>query len=221
MTMTADSSTSTYTRDYPVVLTDEAREFNALHTTTDAQELIPTMTLTDTQLLAAYAEKVYSPRPGDEVTSATNDQIMLALLIAERDELLTEVVKVRDQIGRELADRNRAEAGERSAAARADRSEENHQADVAKIGAALLEAAERRDWCSEYDDLVDAVNRQLHCELPTRVAEYTVTYTVTVTIEAARDESDARSQAGDAMYNARNSISESFNYDFEGAELSD
>lgn len=60
----------------------------------------------------------------------------------------------------------------------------HHADDIAVIGDRLLSEARDRDWCSEYDDVVRALNHRLHVELPIREEEYEVevvdTYTVQV-----------------------------------------
>lgn len=53
---------------------------------------------------------------------------------------------------------------------------------IETLGQAILEEAERRDWCSEYDDFAQ------EWDLPTRSHNYTVTVTVQV---EARDEDAA------------------------------
>lgn len=54
---------------------------------------------------------------------------------------------------------------------------------IESLGQALLEEAERRDWCSEYDDFAR------EWDLPLRVQEYDVTVTVRV---RASDEEEAQ-----------------------------
>lgn len=53
------------------------------------------------------------------------------------------------------------------------------------IGSALLEEAENRGWCSEYDDFVDGLNDRLgsRFQLPVRRMDRTITLTYSVTIE--------------------------------------
>lgn len=57
-----------------------------------------------------------------------------------------------------------------------------------RLGQALLEEAERRDWCGEYDDFAE------EWDLPKRVSEYDVMMTVRV---SARDEDEALSMVRD------------------------
>lgn len=75
-----------------------------------------------------------------------------------------------------------------------------HQRDIDRIGERLMEEAERRDWCSEYDSIVDQINSNLSYELPVRSKDWAITYTVPVTVtvyasgrdaEAAEDSIDA------------------------------
>lgn len=67
---------------------------------------------------------------------------------------------------------------------------QKHKRDIALIGEALLDTADRREWCDEYDEAVESLNRKLHEKLPTREREYTVTVEITVTghnVDEARD----------------------------------
>lgn len=81
---------------------------------------------------------------------------------------------------------------------RLDRAIADHRADIARIGASLLAEAEDRNWCGEYDDIVDELNRNLTVELPTRSKEYTVTVRLNVEITVdAQSEEGARSAAND------------------------
>ena len=76
-----------------------------------------------------------------------------------------------------------------------------------KITNAIIEKARDKDWCEEYDQWAEYVNKSLkYFEIPLMRTEWTVTYTIQrvqtaeVTVEVtARDEDDAESQAED-MY---------------------
>ena len=75
-----------------------------------------------------------------------------------------------------------------------------------KITNAIYEKARDMDWCSEYDDWAEEVNKDLKFfEVPTMRREYAVTYTIerlqraTVTVQVtARNEDDAEDQADEA-----------------------
>jgi hypothetical protein len=75
-----------------------------------------------------------------------------------------------------------------------------------KITNAIYEKAREMDWCSEYDDWAEDVNKSLkYFEVPLMRREYAVTYTlvryqeVEVTVQVtARDEDDAENQADEA-----------------------
>jgi hypothetical protein len=72
------------------------------------------------------------------------------------------------------------------------------QESIQTIGEALIEKAESMDWCGEFDEWVDIVNRRLAFgyELPTRIQEHeveveisgTVSVTKTFTVEARSQE---------------------------------
>lgn len=84
-----------------------------------------------------------------------------------------------------------------------------HSRDIALIGGVLQEEAENRDWCSDYDDIVDRLNSDLHVELPVRETEHEVEVTGTVTVSfstyisltarANADEDDLQEQAQDLL----------------------
>lgn len=58
--------------------------------------------------------------------------------------------------------------------------------DVATIGEALLEEAESRGWCSEFDDFIESTNPKLYAEgLPRRVRDWEVTVMVEVAVPVA------------------------------------
>ena len=75
-----------------------------------------------------------------------------------------------------------------------------------KITNAIYQKAKDMDWCSEYDDWAEEVNKDLKFfEVPVMRSEYAVTYTIertqraTVTVEVtARNEDDAEDQADEA-----------------------
>lgn len=107
------------------------------------------------------------------------------------------------------------------------------EADWDKLGELLTAEANRRDWCSEYDRLVEEWNDSEFqmFELPKRKADYdvtvtvTATYTVTVTVEA-EDEDAARElveqdyDAHDVMRNSSGSFQYPDEADFEVDEVS-
>lgn len=92
---------------------------------------------------------------------------------------------------------------ERRASAAADRAREErerHRADIARISDALIEQADRRGWCSDYDDFVETLNEDLHVPLEVRTKEFEVEARVVfytrVTVEA-RDAEEAESKVND------------------------
>lgn len=69
-----------------------------------------------------------------------------------------------------------------------------HEADIKRIGEAMMRAAEDHDWCEVFDDYVDELNKKLAFKLPTRTHEYIVRRTYLVTTEekvTCRDEDEA------------------------------
>jgi hypothetical protein len=74
---------------------------------------------------------------------------------------------------------------------------------VAIIGERLIEEAQRRDWCSEYDSFVESLNTSLPIgELPTRIVEYTASLIIEVSFDCRRNEDayDIASELSNALY---------------------
>lgn len=67
-----------------------------------------------------------------------------------------------------------------------------HEADIEAIGDTLIEEAESRNWCSDYDEVIDNLNPNLHIALRERKKDFTVrtrvTYYVDVDVEARNAE---------------------------------
>jgi capsid protein len=82
---------------------------------------------------------------------------------------------------------------------------DSHIQDIKLISDALMEQAEDRDWCDQYDNFIEELNTRLSIELEERTKEYEVeievtqtrTQRVTVTIKA-RDEDQARELIDDS-----------------------
>lgn len=99
---------------------------------------------------------------------------------------------------------------------------EKHERDIARIGEALIQEAEDRDWCSAYDDFVEELNRSLTIELKTREKEYEVeievtqkrTQRVTVTI-SANSEAHARELIEDDPSNYYEEKISDYDWDIE------
>jgi hypothetical protein len=75
-----------------------------------------------------------------------------------------------------------------------------HREDVAAIGARLLDEAGHREWCREYDEIIDDLNRDLHQPLPLRMRTYDVTFDLRITIRVpgVPGQDDAREYATEA-----------------------
>jgi hypothetical protein len=77
-------------------------------------------------------------------------------------------------------------------------------ADIDTIGSGLMEEAENRGWCSEYDDFVDNVNASLSVAcLPAREKEYEVTWVETYTVSVPRSATYTAKSAEEAEDMAR------------------
>lgn len=64
-------------------------------------------------------------------------------------------------------------------------SKANHQKDIETIGNALIEEAEQRDFCSDYDNFIDELNEKLTIDLPVRKKTFQVTIEITRTISTS------------------------------------
>lgn len=83
-------------------------------------------------------------------------------------------------------------------ASRLAESQRRHRSDIAIIGEALMSEANERDWCNEYDEIIDALNERVSYELPTRKRDYQVAVQATVYISVeAKDDEEARDKAND------------------------
>ena len=87
---------------------------------------------------------------------------------------------------------------------------QQHRDDIALIGDRLIREADDRDFCTEYDTVVDELNCSLRVELPLREHDFTVTTTIELrlsitafsqddAIEKARELIDRAESRLDAM----------------------
>lgn len=90
---------------------------------------------------------------------------------------------------------------------------------IETIGQRLIDEAEKRNWCSEFDEIIDDVNGSLpgHFQLPTREREYNVSWSETYTITVRRSATvTARSEE-----NACDSASELYSGEADDYEIRD
>jgi hypothetical protein len=82
----------------------------------------------------------------------------------------------------------------------ANNSRGNHKDDVRRISEALIEEANTRGWCDDYDKFVEKLNSRLTVALETREREYEVSATYILKVSTkitARNIDDANDQAGE------------------------
>ena len=102
--------------------------------------------------------------------------------------------------------------------------------DIDTIGRLLMEEAERRGWCADYDDFVEAVNGALNvAELPVRQQDYEIVVRGTATVSwsrnvtvTARNEEDAVSMVEDdpsAYMDIDEEATEAANYGWDANEV--
>lgn len=90
---------------------------------------------------------------------------------------------------------------------------------IETIGQRLIDEAEKRNWCSEFDEIIDEVNAALPgpFQLPTREREYNVSWSETYTITVQRHATvTARSEE-----NACDSASELYSGEADDYEIRD
>lgn len=99
-----------------------------------------------------------------------------------------------------------------------------HSKDIRLIGEALMEEANSRQWCAEYDEFVSNLNGRLRYDLPVRESEKEVfiTYTVKLkfTVDAPTDD-DATAKAQEMAEEFMDRTDEIDSYDFEDADVKD
>jgi hypothetical protein len=106
----------------------------------------------------------------------------------------TAVTALRDQLAatqRELAESARLRGVYQQAVARLreekDAAEERHREDIAAIGSRLIDEATERGWCSQYDEVVDDLNRSLTVTLPDRMRTWRVDVEFRVSAKSEED----------------------------------
>jgi hypothetical protein len=95
---------------------------------------------------------------------------------------------------------NSAVVREVRANARVDEVRQQAHDAIRIIGERLLQEADRRGWCDEFDQIIDEVNGELPgpYELPIREKEYEVTWTETFTVTVHRSATYTAKSAEDA-----------------------
>jgi hypothetical protein len=112
-------------------------------------------------------------------------------------ELRAEVTKLDTELRQELArETERADRAERELHAL----QETHRGDIALIGSVLMSEADDRDWCDDYDRVIERINDRVSVRLPERIKNYSidirVSYEFTVDVEAHNQE-EAEGIVGD------------------------
>lgn len=143
------------------------------------------MTITDDPITFIQTYEGYSD--GQRIEYLMRD-------LTQRTTRLNEVV---EQHNERLAELHRLER-------RLAEAQQFHRDDVATIGARLIAEARRRDWCSDYDNVVDSLNRDLHVGLPKRYVTYRIERTFSVTVTTTEqgyvgDEDDLNDQSTGAI----------------------
>jgi len=90
-----------------------------------------------------------------------------------------------------------------------------HIEDIKTIGERLIDEADQRGWCDEYDKMVDDLNTKLHLDLPLRNREYEVSVSFTVHMNVtvtAHTPEDAQSMANDMIEYELNHLDYCFDF---------
>lgn len=132
------------------------------------------MTVIDDQLGLIDAE---DPTASKEVLTEARREIerLTAALTAKDEALQQQVIRANGAEQAVGVQRTRAEAAERAV----EVVQEAHRGDIALIGATLLEEADEREWCDEYDRVINGMNEGLNIKLPIRLRQFTVSARVT------------------------------------------
>jgi hypothetical protein len=122
--------------------------------------------------------------PSTQDEQATLDE--LRARNAEQDTIIDGLSTAAQKIQRDLDEANQ----------RHEQAVSQHRADIAVIGERLLEEAQERGWCGDYDTIVEQLNKRLSVALPERLADHEVEADIRVTIRIeARGEDDAEERA--------------------------
>jgi hypothetical protein len=158
------------------------------HAEAGDQRRQPLQVFTDATVARQRAESMATPSRGEYEVVAVPVTGDLTALQVYSDAALRAERRFQEQITHQRGQITRLQEELRNA-------EQRHRADIERIGERLIEEAEQREWCGEYDAIVDDLNRSLQVELPRRMRQYRVTeqWVVTVqTITEASDEDEAR-----------------------------
>lgn len=104
---------------------------------------------------------------------------------------------------------------------RATTNANNHIRDIDYIGEMLMKEANERDWCAQYDDFVDLLNRDLRHPLPTREQDYEAEITLHITFTARpTDYSAVADDIARALYNYGDNLG-SLDFEVSRSEVED
>lgn len=117
----------------------------------------------------------------------------------ELEELRIQKLALQMQIEEAVQEREQARADLASTKERLKEAQNKHLIDIERIDQALTDAAERNDWCDEFEDEIEKLNVNLTYKLTPRSREYEVTVPWEITITGstivnvtAQDETQAR-----------------------------
>jgi len=101
-------------------------------------------------------------------------------------------------------------------------SKKMHRKDIALISETFINEANERGYCEAYDEVIDKLNKELHCELQTREQEYQITATYIITVQhntTAKSQADAEEDANSmSLHDFASRVSDF--YDIEERDIS-
>jgi hypothetical protein len=101
-------------------------------------------------------------------------------------------------------------------------SKKMHRKDITLISETFINEANERGYCEAYDEVIDKLNKELHCELQTREQEYQITATYIVTVihnTSATSQADAEENANSmSLHDFASRVSDF--YDIEERDIS-
>jgi len=133
------------------------------------------------------------PTPDDWYHLSSEGAAADIIMLSQEDITVRNLIIKLINLHRELDDARRNNIGLSNML---DASRTNHAEDIARIGERLIEESDKRNWCEEFDEIIDDINVRLHLALPIRCREFEVTvnysvYASSVVSVTARNEDDA------------------------------
>ena len=146
-------------------------------------------------------------------TAAQQNGTAQAESSTSRDYLVEQVRQLDDRIAQLRNELHLAQQGRTDA-------ERRHAEDVNYIGECLLQQAQERSWCSDFDRFVEDLNNSLHHKLRRRLRSYEVETALRVVLRIeASNEDDAEDVARSSIEDITRDIGDTPNAEHDDGEL--